>query len=131
MIPRPPWADPAIVIGIALVMVWVAYDMVSTSGVIPGLMYPAFFGTVPLFFVFGLRLPLEAFLLFLIWMLGVVGLGSGLMDGVTSFPSKNGDLTISSADSPIVFALAMTVNAAVVGAGVYFAFRWWKGRDAG
>jgi hypothetical protein len=62
MIPRPSRVDLAIAICMALLMLWVGYDMLSTEGLIPGLMYPVFFGIVPLLFVFCLKLPLKAFL---------------------------------------------------------------------
>jgi hypothetical protein len=131
MIPRPSWFDPAIAIGVALLMAWVACDMYSTEGVIPGLMYPAFFGVVPLLFVFCLRLPLEAFILFLIWLVAAAGLGSGLLDGVTFFPSKNLSNDVSFADSPVAFSIAMAINASLVGTGCYFALKWWRGRQVG
>jgi hypothetical protein len=130
MIQRPPWVDIALAIGVALLMFWVAYDMIATEGLIPGLMYPVFFGTVPLLFIFCLKLPLEAFLLFLIWLLAALGFGSGLLDGVTFFPSKSGSKDISIADSPIAFGIAMTVDLVVVIVGVYVAFKWWRGRQA-
>ncbi len=130
MIPRPRWVDLSIAIGIALLMVWVAYDMLTMEGLIPGLMYPAFFGIAPLLFVICLKLPLEAFLLFLIWLLAALGFGSGLLEGVTFFPSKNGSNYISITDSPIAFGIAMAVDFAVVSAGFYVAFKWWRGRQA-
>jgi hypothetical protein len=129
MIQRPPWVDIALAVGVALLMLWVAYDMIATEGLIPGLMYPVFFGTVPLLFIFCLKLPLEAFLFFLIWLLAALGFGSGLLDGVTFFPSKNGSKDISIVDSPIAFGIAMTVDLAVVIVGFYVAFKWRRGRQ--
>jgi hypothetical protein len=130
MIQRPLWVDIALAICVALLMLWVAYGMITTEGLIPGLMYPVFFGTVPLLFIFCLKLPLEAFLLFLIWLLAALGFGSGLLEGVTFFPSKNGSNDISIVDSPIAFGIAMTVDFAVVIAGFYMVFRWWRGRQS-
>jgi hypothetical protein len=59
-----------------------------------------------------------------------LGFASGLLDGVTFFPSKNGSNDISMADSPIAFSIAMAVDFAVISAGFYVAFKWWRGRRA-
>jgi hypothetical protein len=115
---RPQWADSFICAIFVLLMTWVAFDFYSSKGWDPFLLVPLFFGMTPCIFVFVLRQPIEAFLLFLVWLLACIGVFSGVFEGETGFPGKNSDLSISLATNPVWFSIAMVVNIAIAIGGI-------------